>query len=139
MDKTYTLEQLPQIASLLIESAKGTKNILFYASMGAGKTTLIKEIIKQLGVVETVSSPTFSLVNEYMSTLEELIYHFDFYRIEDETEALDIGIEEYFYKNAWCFIEWPQNIESYLPENAMVAHIDIVDEVTRRIQLSEVK
>ena len=134
MNITYKLAELPKIASQIIELAKDTKNILFYAKMGAGKTTLIKEIIKQLGVTDNVSSPTFSLVNEYVSNNNETIYHFDFYRIENEEEALDIGIEDYFYKDAWCFIEWPQNIDSYLPENSLVLHIDIVDEETRMIK-----
>ena len=93
MNKTYTLEELPKIATELIQLAKHKKAVLFYAEMGAGKTTLIKEIIKQLGVTDNVSSPTFSLVNEYQSTTNELIYHFDFYRIEDETEALDMGFK----------------------------------------------
>ena len=134
MNITYKLAELPKIASKIIELAKDTKNVLFYAKMGAGKTTLIKEIIKQLGVTDNVSSPTFSLVNEYVSNNNETIYHFDFYRIKNEEEALDIGIEDYFYKDAWCFIEWPQNIDSYLPENSLVLHIDIVDEETRMIK-----
>jgi len=133
MDEIYTLNKLPSIALQIIKLAKNTKNILFYAEMGAGKTTLIKEIIKQLGVTDNVSSPTFSLVNEYLSINNKTIYHFDFYRIEEETEALDIGIEDYFYKDAWCFIEWPQNIESYLPKKSVVVNIEIVDEVTRKI------
>ena len=135
MNKTYTLEELPKIAAELIQLAKHKKAVLFYAEMGAGKTTLIKEIIKQLGVTDNVNSPTFSLVNEYQSTTNELIYHFDFYRIEDETEALDIGIDDYFYKDAWCFVEWPQNIANYLPENTTSITIRIVDEITRNIQI----
>jgi len=133
MNETYTLDKLPSIATKLIKLAKDKKIILFYAEMGAGKTTLIKEIIKQLGVTDNVSSPTFSLVNEYQNTNNELIYHFDFYRIEDETEALDIGIDDYFYKDAWCFIEWPQNINSFLPKNAITVNIKIIDEITRAI------
>ena len=134
MKETYTLTELPKIAKQLIAKAKDTKILLFYAEMGAGKTTLIKEIIKQLGVIDNVSSPTFSLVNEYFSVKNGTIYHFDFYRIEDETEALDIGIDDYFYTNNWCFIEWPQNIDSYLPEDAIVVNIEIIDKITRRIK-----
>jgi tRNA threonylcarbamoyladenosine biosynthesis protein TsaE len=134
MDEIYKIDQLPTIAEKIIEHCKDIKNVLFYAEMGAGKTTLIKEIIKQLGVTDNVSSPTFSLVNEYISNNNETIYHFDFYRIEIEEEVLDIGIEDYFYKNAWCFIEWPQNIESYLPENSIVIEIEILDEETREIK-----
>ncbi len=135
MNETYTLDQLPNIANKVIKHAKDTKVVLFYAEMGAGKTTLIKEIIKKLGVTDNVSSPTFSLVNEYQNNDNELIYHFDFYRIEDENEALNIGIEEYFYSESWCFIEWPQHIDGFLPENAIVARIKIIDEITRQITI----
>ena len=136
MDEQFTLAELPVIARKIIAQIK-TKNILFYANMGNGKTTLIKELIKQLGVTDIVNSPTFSLVNEYFSDKNELIYHFDFYRIENETEALDMGIEDYFYKNAWCFIEWPQNVENLLPLDAISIHIDYVDENTRRISFNQ--
>lgn len=135
MTKTYTLDTLPHIASQIISQAKTTKKVLFYADMGAGKTTLIKEIIKQLDVTDNVSSPTFSLVNEYLSDSQEVIYHFDFYRIENEMEALDIGIDDYFYSNNWCFIEWPQHITNLLPTTVSEVHIEIIDEFTRKITL----
>ncbi len=114
MNKTYDLNEISDIAKDVISKAKH-KIILFYGEMGSGKTTLIKEIVKQLGVEDTVNSPTFSLVNEYHTRKGEIIYHFDFYRIEQEEEALDIGIEEYFYSNHWCFIEWPNKVENLLP------------------------
>jgi tRNA threonylcarbamoyladenosine biosynthesis protein TsaE len=85
--------------------------------MGTGKTTLIKEIAKQLGVNDVLSSPTFSIVNEYKLN-EEKLFHFDFYRIENEEEAYDIGIEEYFYSGLWNLIEWPEKIENLLPEKS---------------------
>lgn len=134
MEITYCLKELPTVAAKIIEFVKN-KTLLFYADMGAGKTTLIKEIIKQLHVSDTVNSPTFSLVNEYISTNDELIYHFDFYRIEDENEALDIGIDDYFYKNAWCFVEWPQNVENLLPLDTVSIHIDIINESTRKLTI----
>lgn len=134
MEITYTLAELPVVASKIISTIKN-KTLLFYAEMGAGKTTLIKEIIKQLDVTDTVSSPTFSLVNEYLSINNILIYHFDFYRIEDENEALAIGIYEYFDKNTWCFIEWPQNVENLLPLEAVSIQIDILDEETRKLTI----
>jgi len=132
MKKNYTLKQLPQIAQLIIEESS-KKTLLFYGSMGVGKTTLIKEIVKQLGVDDVVSSPTFSLVNEYQSNNGETIYHFDFYRIHSEEEALDIGIEDYFYNNDWCFIEWPEKVKNLLPLNAVEIHLSVNNDETRNI------
>lgn len=112
----YTLADLPQIASEIIAKTK-SKTLLFYGEMGVGKTTLIKELVKQLGSRDVVSSPTFSLVNEYNAEKGPL-FHFDFYRIEDEMEALDMGVEEYFDRDNWVFIEWPDKIKSLLPDDA---------------------
>ena len=134
MKLQYKITELPKIAKTILEKAS-SKNVLFYGEMGAGKTTLIKQLIKQLGVNDTVNSPTFSLVNEYFSNTEETIFHFDFYRIQNETEALDIGIEEYFYKNAWCLIEWPQNVENLLPLERTEIHISVLDENTRTLEI----
>ena len=132
MKKNYTLKQLPQIAQQIID-VSSKKTLLFYGSMGVGKTTLIKEIVKQLGVDDVVSSPTFSLVNEYQSRNGETIYHFDFYRIHSEEEALDIGIEDYFYNNDWCFIEWPEKVKNLLPLNAVEIHLSLNNNETRNI------
>ena len=132
MKKNYTLKQLPQIAQQIIEGSS-EKTLLFYGSMGVGKTTLIKEIVKLLGVDDVVSSPTFSLVNEYQSRNGETIYHFDFYRIHNEVEALDIGIEDYFYNNDWCFIEWPEKVKNLLPLNAVEIHLSLNNDETRNI------
>jgi tRNA threonylcarbamoyladenosine biosynthesis protein TsaE len=134
MNKNYSLEELSQIAKAIISSVKN-KTLLFYGEMGVGKTTLIKEICKQLHVTDTISSPTFSLVNEYQTRLEEKVFHFDFYRIEEEEEALDMGIDEYFYNNEWCLIEWPQNIENLLPLDAVQIHLSILGNGQRNIQL----
>ena len=133
MNKTYSLQEIPNIAKEIISSAKH-KILLFYGEMGTGKTTLIKEIVKQLGVDDIANSPTFSIVNEYLSRKGETIYHFDFYRIEDEEEVYDIGIEEYFYNNAWCFIEWPGKVENLLPLDAVSIYITINNNGTRNIQ-----
>ncbi|ARV14073.1 tRNA (adenosine(37)-N6)-threonylcarbamoyltransferase complex ATPase subunit type 1 TsaE [Polaribacter sp. SA4-12] len=134
MNKNYSLEDLSSIASELISSVEN-KTLLFYGQMGVGKTTLIKEICKQLGVLDNISSPTFSLVNEYQTSKEERVFHFDFYRIEEEEEALDMGIEEYFDNNAWCLVEWPENIENLLPLEAVQIHLSILDDEQRNIQL----
>ena len=135
MNLNYTLEQLPQIAQQIINESSN-KVLLFYGEMGVGKTTLIKEIVKQLEVDDIVTSPTFSLVNEYHSSSGESIFHFDFYRIKNEEEALDIGIEDYFYSNSWCLIEWPENVKNLVPLNAVKIHLFLNDDETRKIELS---
>lgn len=134
MNTTYSLEELPNIAKKLIASVNN-KTLLFYGEMGVGKTTLIKEICKQLHVLDNISSPTFSLVNEYETKSKEKVFHFDFYRITDENEALDMGIEDYLYNNAWCLIEWPQNVENLLPLDAVEIHLSTLENGQRNIQL----
>ncbi len=134
MDKNFSLEDLASIAAEITSSVKN-KTLLFYGEMGVGKTTLIKEICQQLGILDNISSPTFSLVNEYQTSKKEKVFHFDFYRIEEEEEALDIGIEEYFDSDAWCLVEWPENIENLLPLDAAQIHLSILDDEQRNIQL----
>lgn len=134
MNKNYSLHDLGDIASKIIISTT-SKTLLFYGEMGVGKTTLIKEICNQLNVQDIVSSPTFSLVNEYRNMNNDKIYHFDFYRISAEEEALDMGIEEYFYNDDWCLIEWPQNIKNLLPLDAVEIHLSILEDGKRNIQL----
>lgn len=134
MKKNYTIEELPQIAKDVIANSKH-KIILFYGEMGVGKTTLIKEIVKQLGILDNVSSPTFSLVNEYHSTNNDKVFHFDFYRIDKEEEALDMGIEEYFYSNSWCLVEWPNKVENLLPLKSVIINITANDNQLRTIEL----
>ena len=129
---TYSLDNLPAIATQLLTSIP-SKIWLFYGEMGSGKTTLIKQLVKQLGNEDIANSPSFSLVNEYASTLGKPIYHFDFYRIKSEEEALDIGIEDYFYNEAYCFIEWPEKIENLLPLNAVAIYITINSDKSRSI------
>ena len=113
------LTELPTVAKAVIDLSKEKKIVAFYGAMGAGKTTLIKEIAKQLGVTGVTSSPTFSLINEYHSANGTKIYHFDFYRIKNINEAYDIGYEDYFYSNHYCFIEWPEKIEELLPSDVI--------------------
>lgn len=132
------LEELPAAAAGLLAFARetGRKVWLFEGIMGAGKTTLIKAICKQLGVEDTVQSPTFSIVNEY-STLEgEAVYHFDFYRIDEVAEAVQIGAEEYFYSGALCLIEWPSKVTPILPEEYLEVRIALDKDTNRKIFLS---
>jgi tRNA threonylcarbamoyladenosine biosynthesis protein TsaE len=108
------LEQLPAIANEVLKHIQ-YKLICFEGEMGAGKTTFIKEFVNLLGTDDDISSPTFSIVNEY-DTEKGKVFHFDFYRLNDEEEALDFGIEDYFYSNAYCLMEWPSRIENLIPE-----------------------
>jgi tRNA threonylcarbamoyladenosine biosynthesis protein TsaE len=105
--------------------------------MGVGKTTLIKELCKELGTEDVTSSPTFSIVNEYHTTDGQIVYHFDFYRIEDENEAYDIGIEDYFYSDAWCLIEWPENIQNLVPLKSTEVRLTQLEDGRRNIQLKQ--
>jgi tRNA threonylcarbamoyladenosine biosynthesis protein TsaE len=134
MNLTYNIDDISKTANIILENSKN-KNLFFYGKMGAGKTTLIKEICKQLGVGDNINSPTFSLVNEYHSNNHLKLFHFDFYRIENEEEALDIGIDDYFNQNALCLVEWPQNVENLLPLNRTEIHISILDEVNRSLEI----
>lgn len=134
MKLTYGLQDIPNVAAKILQTIN-SKNILFHGDMGMGKTTLIKEIIKQLGVTDTVSSPTYSIVNEYKTTNNDTVYHFDFYRINSDEEAMDFGIEEYFYDQAWCLIEWPNKVENLLPLGAAQIYITAVDDTQRTIEI----
>jgi tRNA threonylcarbamoyladenosine biosynthesis protein TsaE len=112
----HSLADLEKAAREVLDFAKGEKILLFQGEMAAGKTTLIKEICRQAGVTEPVSSPTYSLVNEYESARYGTIYHFDFYRLNSEAEALDIGVTEYLDSGCLCLIEWPANIAGLVPD-----------------------
>lgn len=134
MEITYILSQIDSISMRIIEATKSNV-LLFYGEMGVGKTTLITSLAKQLGVTETVSSPTFSIVNEYRTSENKVIYHFDAYRINIEEEILDLGFEEYIEQGDWIFIEWPEKINSYLPENSQKIHISMNEIGERLIKL----
>ena len=118
-------DELPDVAEKIIERLTKHPVVAFYGAMGAGKTTLIKEIAAQLGVQDTVTSPTFALVNQYIAANGEPIYHFDFYRIDRIEEAFDLGYEEYFYSGSPCLIEWPEKIEELLPAGTLDVYIAI--------------
>lgn len=118
-----TLAELPKAAKQLLQATSGETVYAFRGEMGAGKTTLIKALCAELGVQDEVSSPTFSLVNEYTTHTGETVYHFDFYRIENLEEVYDIGYEEYLYSGHRCFIEWPEKILYLLPEHHVEIHI----------------
>jgi len=134
---SYTLADLPVVAKEMIESLQEAPCVwLFRGQMGAGKTTLSKELLRQLGVEQNVQSPTFSLVNEYVSTSGEIIYHFDLYRLKNIQEALAIGIEEYLDSGHYCFIEWPEQAEELWDFPHVNVEIEAMNEVQRKLTLS---
>ena len=128
------IEGLEAAAREFVEAMGDRKVFAFYGKMGAGKTTFIKAICEALGVEDVVASPTFAIVNEYM-TPEGSVYHFDFYRIKNLREAYDIGTEEYFYSGCPCFIEWPELIEELLPEEAVRVCIEVHKDGSRTVSL----
>lgn len=131
MKANYELTGLVEVAKDLIKSFINYPVWIFKGEMGTGKTTLIKTIGEALGVGNEMSSPTFSIVNEYLGAGGNEIYHFDLYRLKSMNEALDIGIEEYLDSGKYCFIEWPEIIDSLLPEEYVEISIKLVDHNTR--------
>jgi len=134
-----TENKLSQIAKEIINFYTEERIFAFFGKMGAGKTTLIKEICSYLKVEDIVCSPTFSIVNEYYTTENESIFHFDFYRIKTIQEAFDIGYEDYFYSGNYCFIEWSEKIEELLPQNFVKIQIDENESNGNRIIICEKK
>ena len=134
MTITFSIEQLDLVAKQILEQ-NPSKVLLFNGEMGAGKTTLIKKLCENLGVNEPTSSPTFSLVNEYYTTNNQYIYHFDCYRLKTEIEALDMGIDEYLYSGYWCFIEWAEKISNLIPEQHSVITIEVLPDRNRKLTL----
>ena len=131
-----SLDELKEVAKAVIESLDGRNVVAFCGTMGAGKTTLISSIMEYLGSEDTVTSPTFALVNQYRTATEDVVYHFDFYRINRIEEVFDMGYEEYFYSNDLCLIEWPELIEELLPEEAMVVKIDVLSPTERKFTIA---
>ena len=135
MEIKFSLDQIEQVAQKII-AENPNKVILFHGEMGVGKTTLIKQLCKYLGVQGATSSPTFSLVNEYEAANNQLVYHFDFYRLNKETEALDMGIDDYLYSGNWCFIEWAEKIPNLIPDSHSVITISLLSDGKRELILS---
>lgn len=131
------LADLDRVAKEIVDFTRNDRFFIFEGEMGAGKTTLIKALCKAMGVQEVVSSPTFSIVNEYDAD-GRVIYHFDFYRIKNLQEAFDIGYEEYFYSDHICLIEWPEKVEELLPDHYVKITLAILGENERRLSISKI-
>ncbi len=129
-----SLSEINHIAALFLQAHPADRIFAFYGSMGAGKTTFIKALCEEMQVLDYVTSPTFSLINEYETENKGTIFHFDFYRIKDQSEAYDFGYEEYFYSNSYCFIEWPELIESLLPPITVKVYITETGKGSRIIE-----
>ena len=128
-------DDLPDVAEAVIEALGRRTVVAFRGEMGAGKTTLIREIAAQLGATDTVTSPTFAIVNQYKGKGGRRIHHFDFYRINDVREAYDFGYEEYFYSGDLCLVEWPEKIEQLLPDNVMTVRITVDSDPARTFEI----
>ncbi|MDX2191640.1 MAG: tRNA (adenosine(37)-N6)-threonylcarbamoyltransferase complex ATPase subunit type 1 TsaE [Bacteroidota bacterium] len=132
------LSELPDTSKNIIRLGEGYNIWIFNGPMGVGKTTLIKEICKQKGVIDNVTSPTYSIVNEYLTSENQTIFHFDFFRIKHETEALDIGTDEYLVSGNLCLIEWVEKIPSLIPQKRMELFIEVLNDNNRKIYVSHV-
>ena len=130
------LDRINDAAKQFIEKMGDNTVFAFRGDMGAGKTTFIKAICEHLGVEDVINSPTFAIVNEYRSGSGELIYHFDFYRINKPEEAYDFGYEDYFYSGALCFIEWPEKVEDLLPSDSVDVFIEETDNGSRVLTMN---
>ena len=130
-----SLSDLNIVADKFLRLLRNKKVFAFFGSMGVGKTTFIKALCNELGVVEIVTSPTFALINEYQTSKGDTIYHFDFYRINKIEEVFDFGYEEYFFSGNYCFIEWPDKVAEILPENVVYIQMLENDDGTRTINI----
>lgn len=136
LKRTFQLDEIHDVAKQLLKKSPN-KVLCLYGDMGVGKTTLVKAMVKELGAADVANSPTFGLVNEYSDKNDNpLAYHFDFYRLNNEMEALDMGFEDYLNSNAWLFIEWPDKISSLLPNDAVGVFLHFIEENTRSVELN---
>lgn len=135
MELQYHLNTIDEAAAVFWKHAAQYRVFAFYGEMGAGKTTFIHALCELLGVEEAVSSPTFSIINQYKAKQNELIYHLDLYRLKDAEEAMLAGVEEVLYSGQICLIEWPQKAEQLLPEDTLVVQISILSEKERRLNM----
>ena len=135
-ERNYSLNEIAEIANLVLDIADEDNVIVFEGEMGSGKTTLIKAICIELGVEDATSSPTYALINEYQID-DDTIYHMDLFRLKDVDEAIDIGIEDYLHSDALCLVEWPEVVEEVLPIHYTRVSIEMIDPALRKIRISK--
>jgi tRNA threonylcarbamoyladenosine biosynthesis protein TsaE len=133
MELTFSLNEIENSAKQFIAYLKDKKVVAFSGNLGAGKTTFIKELCNQLGVKDNVTSPTFSIINQYTTVNNSTIFHIDLYRVKDEEEAINAGVEESIYSGDVCFIEWPEKLISLLPEDTVKVFMEAVNESKRKL------
>jgi tRNA threonylcarbamoyladenosine biosynthesis protein TsaE len=133
MKRVFGLNELESVSKEIVKAAQGLSVWLLNGEMGAGKTTLAKAICRELTVKDMVSSPTFSIVNEYRTSSDQPVFHFDFYRLKNEEEAYDIGVHEYFETGNICLVEWSEKIPSLLPEHFLEIKLEVNDSQSRTI------
>ena len=135
MDSYYTFDNIDRAAADFLKSIDGHKVMAFHVEMGAGKTTFIKAICKQLHVTDSVSSPTYSIINQYKTSNGQAVYHLDLYRIKDEEEAVLAGVEDCFYSGNYCLVEWPEKTPSLLPEDTLHCYLSDSGNNERKLQI----
>ncbi len=131
----YNVDKISETAKQFADLTSGYRKFAFYGNMGAGKTTFIIALCKELGVADIVNSPTFTIVNEYITVTGRPVYHLDFYRIKNVSELYDIGIEDYFDADGFTFIEWPEKAEDILPDDIIRVYIEVIDKKRREVKI----
>ena len=136
MEVNFTLDEIEETANKLLAASANIKVFAFYGEMGAGKTTFIHALCKVLGVTDVVTSPTFSIINQYKTTTAQTIYHMDLYRLKDENEAINAGIEDCLYSGNICLVEWPEKAAGIFPDDTLHVTITSVDDNTRKLKFN---
>lgn len=136
MDSNFTISKIDNAALWFLENIKDKKIIAFHGAMGAGKTTFIGAVCRQLNVQENISSPTYAIINEYHNNVGKKIYHIDLYRLDGEQEAIDAGVEDIFYSGDYCFVEWPEKAAHIFPPGTVHCYLESIDDKTRKLVIN---
>ncbi len=136
MDSNFSISEIDNAAQLFLEKIGDKKLIAFHGAMGAGKTTFIGAVCRQLNVQDSISSPTYSIINEYQTTGDKKVYHIDLYRLKNEQEAVEAGVEEIFYSGDFCFVEWPEKAAHLFPPETVHCYMESISEKTRKLVIN---